>query len=565
MSFSCRPAARTINDLPPEMLQEILRPLRLIDLIELKLVCKLWNELISRMKINRLFVDADLLTRERWYYTNRPSTGDVCCPDLFVAHCKQPMLSNLKYLRLDYEVWDNQAKKMKVIDFDPNEINHFRQLIQLDIEHYEAGPLELRLPNLEILSMNWYHNKNPGGCSFALSFDLFQQLTNFIPFINLHHTVYVDCPKVRILGYCEFSENDNLRLESYELIRMLDSPILGAKLARFRNLEVLRCTEYDQGFLDRSTLLNLPKLKVIYSGIGFGNYDIGNFQPDVLQRLKEFMRQKRILRRDDLKVYFAGVLLIDEDLADIDFGLEQREGRDFISPEQLYMKHYHRLQDQLDFVVNVDYSRLFSLVDVLPDDYFHRFLNLKGVKAFCPLNERHFLAFLRQIYSLEWFSIYNSDLSQAFFDCLPEFCSLTNFYLFETDDNLSALGEPAGSSNKSEMQLDLSFLGKFKRLCFVQIERDLSLLSLRTFVASFEPMMNMYENTWPFQFKKKHYKIMKVFSGRKVHSYSLMTSKSETLLEGVSLAEVVDHLVQPWLADLQEQGPENQIKRFRRT
>lgn len=538
MNFSCRPVAKTINDLPPEMLQEILRPLSLLNLVRLKLVCKLWNELISRIKIDRLFVDADLETKERWYYTNRPSgESDVCCPELFVAQCKQTMLSNLKYLRLDYEVWDNQLKKMKVLNFDPNELNRFRQLVQLDIEHYEAGPLQLKLPNIEILSMNWYHNKNP---------------------------VSVDCPKLRILGFCELSENDQLRVKNIDRVRVLDSPILGAKLARFKNLEVLRCTEYDQGFLDRSTLLNLRKLKVIYSGIGFGNYDIGNFKNDVLQRLKEFMRQKRILNRTDLKVYFAGLLLIDEDLADIDFGLEVREGRDFISPEQLYMKHYHRLQDQLDFVVNVDYSRLFSLVDVLPEDYFRRFLNLKGVKAFCPLNEQHFLVFLKQIYSLEWFSIYNSDLSQAFFDCLPEFCSLTNFYLFETDE-LNENGGTAANSGKSEIQLNFSFISKFKRLCFVQIERDLSLLSLRTFVASFEGMRNMYENAWPFQFRKKNYKILKhsSSSSRKMQSYSLVANKSETLLEGVSLAELVDHLVQPWLTDLPVQ-PENQFKRFRK-
>lgn len=520
---------KTIDDLPPEMLQEVLRPLSLLDLVKCKLVCKRWNELISRMKIERLFVDADLETNERWYYTNRPTKScDVCCPELFVAQYKQAILSNLRYLRLDYESWNNDSKQLKVLRFDPNALNAFKQLIQLDIDHYEAGELHLKLPNLEILSLNWYHNTNP---------------------------VSVDCPKLTIMGFCELAENDNLRMENIDRIRYLDSPILGAKLARFRNLEVLRCTEYDQGLLDRSTLLNLKQLKVIYCGIGFGNYDTSSDFRDLHRRLCEFMRLKRVLGRKELRVYFAGLLLVDEDLGDIDFGLEVREGRDFISPEQLYMKHYHRLQDELDFVVNVDYSRLFSLVDVLPDDYFRRFLNLKGVKAFCPLNETHFLAFLRQIYSLEWFSIYNSNLSQEFFECLPELCSLTNFYLFETDESgRSPENEPA----KKELQLDFSFIGKFRRLCFVMIERDLSWLSLRTFVAAFAPLRNMFENAWPFRFRGASFKIWKT-----AHSYSLMTSKNETLLEAVSLREIVDYLELPADQPQNKFSECNQVKRFR--
>ena len=50
----------TINHLPPEMVIRILQPLNLSELIEKKLVCKLWNDLITtHLKITRLVVDFD--------------------------------------------------------------------------------------------------------------------------------------------------------------------------------------------------------------------------------------------------------------------------------------------------------------------------------------------------------------------------------------------------------------------------------------------------------------------------------------------------------------------------
>ena len=48
----------TIDDLPLEMVGQLLSHLSLSELIEKKLVCKLWNELISlQLKVTRLAVE----------------------------------------------------------------------------------------------------------------------------------------------------------------------------------------------------------------------------------------------------------------------------------------------------------------------------------------------------------------------------------------------------------------------------------------------------------------------------------------------------------------------------
>ena len=50
------------------------------------------------------------------------------------------------------------------------------------------------------------------------------------------------------------------------------------------------------------------------------------------------MQAKKSLGRSDLKVYFSGLLLMEEDLSDIDFGLEIKNGEYLISSEKLYLK-----------------------------------------------------------------------------------------------------------------------------------------------------------------------------------------------------------------------------------
>ena len=135
----------TIDHLPPEILRYLLGFLSLSELIEKKLVCKLWNELISsQLKVTRLAVERYARKKERWWYVSQPVDEylEVCHPHLFAAQLHRPILANLKHLRIESD------------DFEPNHLNAFAQLVHLEVYYYSIFPntkIEWSLPNLKIL------------------------------------------------------------------------------------------------------------------------------------------------------------------------------------------------------------------------------------------------------------------------------------------------------------------------------------------------------------------------------------------------------------------------------
>ena len=251
--------------------------------------------------------------------------------------------------------------------------------------------------------------------------------------------------------------------------------MFGDKLTPFTNLEVLRYI-FRGSPIDRSTLLKLKKLKSIHYGdTGFRKFD---------QSITYHVRLKRELGRPDLAIYFAGLPFVDGNICGINFNLDGQAKRDHI--EELQIRHYDQLPDKLTFVYRVNYNRLISLFDVLPDDYFTRFPCLQEVSATSPFDEQHFLSFLKKIIQLKRLLLYKSDLSQEFFNELPNFCSLTNFYLGETRDSSASDRESDTAFEKeSETEMNFSFIGKFKQLSRLGAEKNLSIDSLRTLLKAY--------------------------------------------------------------------------------
>ena len=155
-----------ISALPPEMLVQILNHLGLAHLIKLKSVCKLWNELISlSVKVTELVVDTIADIRRFWYRTpTKPFDNRhmvVCHLNLFLSNCEKPILSSLKYLRLNPGLnWHNVKA-----------INSFDELLRLDINCQLCGYLEVTLPKLETINI-WK---------------------------NLSGFVRLDCPKIKTM------------------------------------------------------------------------------------------------------------------------------------------------------------------------------------------------------------------------------------------------------------------------------------------------------------------------------------------------------------------------------
>ena len=179
------------------------------------------------------------------------------------------------------------------------------------------------------------------------------------------------------------------------------------------------------------------------------------------------------------------------EICDIDFILQLPTedwdviGYDLI--EGLQIKHYDQMQDVLVFVRYVNYSLLFDRFDVLPDNYFMRFPYLQRASATCPLNEKHFLDFLKKFNFLKELCLYDSDLSQQFFDSLKEFCWLSHFLLLERNKT---------NDEESETELDFTFLSTFKNLFSTQIEKKLSAASKRSLIAALNTLKGLAHHPW---------------------------------------------------------------------
>lgn len=454
----------TIHHLPPEMLCEIFKHLDLEELLKKRSVCKLWNSLIGSMKVERLNVDLTYRSHKdwgaAWYETRRPQLErDICDPELLMALCKKPILSNIKYLKIN----DPPQVSFEFMGFDFNDLNAFQQLVQLDLRTNDQH-LTLNLPNLQIFSLMKSNDE---------------------------YSLKLNCPKLRVLRYYEPRAANKLVIENSDTIRSLDTSMFGAKLTRFKNVEILRCASPDPAFLDES-IFKLKKLKTLHLNVPLARAANEYVPPslfDMVKGLEEFMKAKQRANRSDLEVYFAGVRMAKNDLSDIEANLGVRIGNDRILPEELYLKHYDRLQDDLDFVWRVDYNRLLALKNPLPTDYFDRFWDLKEVKIIGPVDEQHVLGFFQKARSLRTFDLHGPLFSQSFFDRLPDVCSPTILTLHECDEE------------KNAIQLNFAFIGKLVRLTWIEFRRDLSWDSVKSLIPELQFIAHHWDCYLYFTFR----------------------------------------------------------------
>ena len=496
------------------MVNEILKQLPWFELTSLRSVCKLWNELVSVMTICRLIVDGNLESKEKLFHSNRPHRKcEVCHPNLFIAQCKRPTFLNLTHLVLGNKFCDDS------MCFDCNRLNVFNRLVHLEIHCEMTNHLGLHLPNLEILLLGK----------------------------NYDRIVMLDCEKLRVLSY--WWPEHLLNVRHPETIRVLESDMSSAKLAEFKGLEQLKCTnnyfEYNYSSINIAKLISLKKLEVLYYTV----CDVNDLRED----LEQIMRQKQRLGRSDLMVYFSGLRLIEEDLSDIDFELKKDDNEN-LSIEQTYLRHYGRLQEQMLDEQHVNYSDLFDAVDVLPEDYFRRFSNLRHVTArvSSPVDEQHFATFLRQIYCLQQLKLYGWNLSQRFFDSLSEFSSLCLLYL-------SSAKAREKTTEHNEVQLNLSFIGKLKKMQVLEIHENLSLQSVMSLVNSIENLKPIGKSRFEFWYLDKYYSISPAFDMHsQTHKLLLSCGNCQNVLGAASSKMIIDYLKLVKEADYQSSDSESE-------
>ena len=201
--------------------------------------------------------------------------------------------------------------------------------------------------------------------------------------------------------------------DSPETLLYLDTENELVHCKQFENLEVIRCR-----FLDKDILAAFEQLKRLEI---ISQSDEQSSRRHVRNCLKHFLKQGKVLKRLDFKLYFEHVRIVDGTELD---GLPQRL--------ELQIRHYRQLSDDpcsdLSFVTEIDYTRLMNLLpanhlDELPSNFFSTFFNLQKVTTSSAVDKDHFFRFLRNCNYLTHLVLVNSRLSKSL-SSLPKACDL---------------------------------------------------------------------------------------------------------------------------------------------
>ena len=174
------------NELPVEMQFKILELLSIRDLLKARLVCKLWNDIVSKIKMKELeikienfinyesdsesengsdaeFNELDDLNEidktdkldKYWYHTKTAIKQKIKIDYRNELNLHQiEILKQLKRFRLNIQVYEDDFKDK--YEFKIEHLNEFKNLIQLEIvgcQEFNNG--RLVLPNLELIYIEY--------------------------------------------------------------------------------------------------------------------------------------------------------------------------------------------------------------------------------------------------------------------------------------------------------------------------------------------------------------------------------------------------------------------------
>ena len=404
-----------MDDLPAEMIFQVLRSLCLEDLVQFKLTSKRYLEIVSDFKIKKLKVDVSEV---------QSYSIDRCHSDLFLVQLTKPTLLHLQHLSIDC-----------LQHFDLNELNCLTRLVSLKIEYelQEASKVCLHLSELRELEI--VANQN---CAISVRSTKLQTLTYHggASLLRVHHP---------------------------ENVLTLNTDLPAKRRKLFRNVRYLRSSS-KLDILSERTLLEMPDLKEIAYN---GSFDdvfraCGNGGPKFL---KPFMKKKKALGRFDLKVLFVSFELVDhKPIEDYKFAAFFSDYDGHTGPSMSFV-FTHAISIQLIGtynVWNVDYLELSQAFRFcIPKNFFSKFVGFEIVET-SSFGEEELLWFLTYAPELKSLVMYGGLLSESFFHRLSESCS----------NKLKSLGLCLGEL-KSLRNLDLST--EFTQLGSLRFEMNLSL------------------------------------------------------------------------------------------
>lgn len=392
-----------LDQLPYLVMKKIFGSLDLRDLVRARAVCRQLKFYADQVEVHTLVVSEQ--GKERfgyWHLTERSIDFEDSITWSEFRKIKQSQF-NLK-----------QQLKFLCIHlgkpFDFRALNSFKQLVHLEIS-FGVGDNRtktLKLPKLKVLK-----------------------------FAYQRYSCVLKTPKLEILS-CSYVSD--FKIESPETIRWLESNYAGSKLmGKFRNLEFFKTRNtFD---LDPDLLTAWKNLKEL--DITFGRFLRWRFG-QAQSSLVNILRQRKILKRDELQCYLNNVQLIDESQLDDYWHIN---GRSYFK-----LKHYKLLRGSQFDVRKINYNSLEKVVPELSDDFFDKFSFIYMVEATATVaNQQPFQEFLKNLKRLTRLNLTNTSLSQSFMESLPKICgNLKNLTINEISTSILA---------------DFNFILQFSSLC----------------------------------------------------------------------------------------------------
>ena len=400
-----------LDNLPLELYQFILQYLDLVDVLNLRVVSKRFNFIVSEFKVNELifFNCNDYYNKFNWFYLNRPINFKNLINEskLFLLFAPLINIQSLKYLKIV------NLQNSKLIHLD--ELNQLDQLVHLEIE--------LKIFKNE----NWQRNSRlalPNLKSLCLG------LQNYAD-----EKIVIETPKLTGLYLVYESDINDLFEFSYpSMISHLKLRNYHNDVSLFLNIEYLDCIYGST--IDFSSLSRFARLKEVRISSSFRN------------RLSE----SKSGLRNDVKILFSGIELID--------GNEFNRFKSDRIVFEAQINHFKRLAVNLNYPIVFDYSYLTKhLANSIAVELNKKFINIQQIKVDRKIEDQSkFSQFVKQCANLSVLSLKHSILPQSFYGELASISSLNSLEI-----------------NEIELKLNYEFIHKIHHLIKFKTNQQLHL------------------------------------------------------------------------------------------
>lgn len=399
------------------------------DLMIMRCVSKQWKELSEdkSVKITELVIAESVeYVMGSWFYDDKViNFKDAIKYSLFRSmNSTFNFEQNLRRLNICFGAESNLNLFLinKMISLEQLDLN-----IQCKLNAFH----ELRLDNLKILYLKYSATKaDIDGEPIVYKISLYTPHLIVLKAIELSSIKLCHLSALRHLEieYYHYDLDVDLKCDNLEIFHLLiDKSSLGNLLTRFPNLKKLVC---NLDSLDR-----------------FDEMD----EFVIVEDLKDVLKEKARLNKNDLKIYFEGVEIENESKISEYFNCNH----DHFS---FVIKYYDKSDDKIPFIYSVMYERLMTLVDNrLPKNFFNKFLKIEHVHLSGKLEDSdHFIFFLSNLSLLRILGFYNTSLDQDLFDKVANTC--------KSIGNLMIMG--------NSIPLNFDFILKFKNLRYLDTDQN---------------------------------------------------------------------------------------------